>query len=46
VNTLDDLDSAPTGSVNEDSDFNKNQDIIELEMREFDDVEGVKHESE
>jgi hypothetical protein len=40
ANTLDDLDSAPTGSLDEDSAFNKNQDIIELEMRDFDDVDG------
>jgi hypothetical protein len=46
ANTLDDIDSGPTGTLGKDSDFDENQDIIELEMRDFDDVEGVKDELE
>jgi hypothetical protein len=46
VNTLDDINSGPTGTRNEDSDFDKKQDIIELEMSDFDDVEGVIYELE
>jgi hypothetical protein len=46
ANNQDDIDSGPTRRGDEDSNFDKNQDIIELEMRDFDDVEGVKYELE
>ena len=37
-NTLDDLDSAPTEEAGQDSDFDENAEISELEKRDFDDV--------
>jgi hypothetical protein len=34
----------PTGTVDEDSDFDENQEIIDLEMRDFDDKGGIQAE--
>jgi hypothetical protein len=44
ANTLKATGSGPTRMLNKDSNFDKNQEIINLEMRDFDNVEGIKDE--
>jgi hypothetical protein len=42
ADTLDDTGSGPTGTLDEDSDFDENQEIINLEMSDFDRCRGDK----
>jgi hypothetical protein len=46
ANTLDGVDSGPTGKLDEDSNIDENEDIVELEMRDFDEVEVVEDDLE
>ncbi len=39
ANTLDGIDSGPTGKLDDDSNIDENEDIIALERRDFDNVE-------
>jgi hypothetical protein len=43
-NTLDYTGLGPTESVDEDSNFDENQEIIDLEMRDFDNEDGIQAE--
>jgi hypothetical protein len=45
-NTLDDIGCEPHGEEEEDSVFDENLEIMDLEMRDFDDVDGIDSDGE
>ncbi len=45
-NTLDDIGYEPHGEEDEDSVFDKNLEILDLERRDFDDVDGIDSDVE
>jgi hypothetical protein len=44
--TLDGIGSEPTEDDGEDSDFDENREILALERRDFDDIEGIEFDSD
>jgi hypothetical protein len=45
-NTLDDIGSQPTEELDEGSIFDENLEILGLERRDFDDVDGIESDEE
>ena len=45
-NTLDDEDAQPTNGLDKDSDFDENLEILDLERRDFDDVDDIDSDME
>jgi hypothetical protein len=46
TNTLDDEDGTPLNGLDEDSDFDENLEILDLERRDFDDVDDIDSDME
>ena len=46
VDCVDGIGSRPTEELDEDSDFDENEEILDLERRGFDDVEGIEFDLE